>query len=81
MKQRLSTADVAGEVACLRARIMGMRVVNVYDINPKVCAARQTYVSNCSFFLFFQISIHVTARNRPELSGPTPPSAAVRFRP
>ena len=36
VKQRLSTADVAAEVACLRQRIMGMRVANVYDINPKV---------------------------------------------
>jgi predicted ribosome quality control (RQC) complex YloA/Tae2 family protein len=36
MKQRMSIADVAGEVACLRARLLNMRVVNVYDINPKV---------------------------------------------
>jgi hypothetical protein len=45
MKQRLSTADVVGEVACLRARIIGMRVSNVYDINPKVCSAwRRTFI-------------------------------------
>ena len=36
MKQRMSTADVAAEVACLRARILNMRVMNVYDINAKV---------------------------------------------
>ena len=35
VKQRLTTADVAAEVACLRRRIVGMRVANVYDINPK----------------------------------------------
>ena len=37
MKQKMSTADVAGEVACLRTRVIGMRVMNVYDINAKVC--------------------------------------------
>ena len=34
VKQRLSTADVAGECACLR-RCLGMRLANVYDINAK----------------------------------------------
>ena len=36
MKQKLSTIDVAAEAACLRARILGMRVVNVYDIDARV---------------------------------------------
>jgi hypothetical protein len=37
VKQRMSTADIAAEVACLRARgIVGMRCTNVYDISPKV---------------------------------------------
>jgi len=36
MKQKMSTADVAGEVACLRKRIIGMRLANIYDINQKV---------------------------------------------
>lgn len=31
MKQRFSTTDVAAEAACLRARVLGMRVTNVYD--------------------------------------------------
>ncbi|GAB4824054.1 hypothetical protein N2152v2_011100 [Parachlorella kessleri] len=35
VKQRLSTADVAAEVACLRQRIVGLKVANVYDITPK----------------------------------------------
>ena len=35
VKQRMSTADVAGEVACLR-RLIGMRVANVYDKDAKV---------------------------------------------
>lgn len=30
-------AAVAAEAACLRQRCLGMRVANVYDINPKVC--------------------------------------------
>ena len=37
MKQKMSTADVAGEVACLRQRILGMRLANIYDVNSKVC--------------------------------------------
>ncbi|KAA6417988.1 MAG: nuclear export mediator factor NEMF-like isoform X1, partial [Trebouxia sp. A1-2] len=35
VKQRMATADVAGEVACLRQRVLGMRVANVYDLNSK----------------------------------------------
>ncbi|EFN57403.1 hypothetical protein CHLNCDRAFT_57209 [Chlorella variabilis] len=34
VKQRFSSADVAAEVSCLQ-RCLGMRVANVYDINPK----------------------------------------------
>jgi predicted ribosome quality control (RQC) complex YloA/Tae2 family protein len=30
-KQIFSTTDVAAEAACLRARVMGARVTNVYD--------------------------------------------------
>lgn len=36
VKQRMSTADVAGEVACLQQSVLGMRVANVYDVNAKV---------------------------------------------
>ena len=36
VKQRMSTADVAAEAACLRQRLLGMRVANIYDVNPKV---------------------------------------------
>ena len=43
VKQRMSTADVAGETACLRHKLLGMRVANVYDVNPKVPQA-----SSCS---------------------------------
>ncbi|KAL0046515.1 hypothetical protein WJX82_002614 [Trebouxia sp. C0006] len=35
VKQRMATADVAGEVACLRQRVLGMRVANLYDLNSK----------------------------------------------
>ena len=43
VKQRMSTADVAGEVACLRHSVLGMRVANVYDVNSKVflCHSRK----------------------------------------
>ena len=36
VKQRMSTADVAAEAACLRQRLLGMRVANIYDVTPKV---------------------------------------------
>lgn len=36
VKQRMSTADVAAESACLRQRLLGMRVANIYDVNAKV---------------------------------------------
>ncbi|CAK0786952.1 hypothetical protein CVIRNUC_010166 [Coccomyxa viridis] len=35
VKQRMSTADVTGETACLRQKLLGMRVANIYDVNPK----------------------------------------------
>lgn len=35
VKQRMSSADVAAEVACLRQRIIGLRVANIYDLTPK----------------------------------------------
>jgi predicted ribosome quality control (RQC) complex YloA/Tae2 family protein len=35
VKQRFTSADVAAEVACVRQRCLGMRVANLYDINPK----------------------------------------------
>lgn len=40
VKQRLSSADVAAEVACLRDKIIGMRIANIYDINAKACDGR-----------------------------------------
>lgn len=36
VKQRMNVADVACEVACLKERIIGMRVANIYDLSPKV---------------------------------------------
>jgi hypothetical protein len=35
MKTRFTAADVAAQVACLRARCLGHRVANVYDLNPR----------------------------------------------
>ena len=42
VKQRMSTADVAGETACLRQKLLGIRVANIYDVNPKVRVSRPT---------------------------------------
>jgi len=36
VKQRMNSADMAAEVACLRRRVIGLRVTNIYDISPKV---------------------------------------------
>ncbi|KAK9841572.1 hypothetical protein WJX74_008143 [Apatococcus lobatus] len=36
MKQRMTTADVSAEVACLRDIVCGMRVANIYDIDARV---------------------------------------------
>jgi len=37
VKQRMSTADIAAEIGCLREKhLVGMRVTNVYDVNSKV---------------------------------------------
>lgn len=36
VKQRMTSVDVAGEVACLQQRILGFRLANLYDINAKV---------------------------------------------
>ncbi len=34
-KTRFTSADVAAQVACLRATCLGARCVNVYDLNPR----------------------------------------------
>jgi len=36
VKSRFTTADVAAEVACLKRKIEGFRITNVYDVNSKV---------------------------------------------
>ena len=35
-KQRMTTADVVAEVACIRQTCLGMRVANIYDLDSKV---------------------------------------------
>ena len=36
VKQRMSSVDVAAEVACLRQRVVGLKVANIYDLDAKV---------------------------------------------
>ena len=43
VKQRMGSADVAGECACLRKQLLGLRVANLYDLNPKVRHAWPNY--------------------------------------
>ena len=45
MKQRMTSVDVAGEAACLHAKLLGLRVANIYDINAKVMRASLVGVS------------------------------------
>ena len=35
VKQRFTSADVAAQVACLRASCLGARCANVYDLTPR----------------------------------------------
>lgn len=35
VKARFSTVDVLAETACLRQRLLGMRVANIYSTNDK----------------------------------------------
>eukprot|EP00883_Tetradesmus_obliquus_P009930 jgi/Sobl393_1/2641/SZX66696.1 len=35
VKQRMASADVAGEVSCLKEKILGLRLANIYDLNAK----------------------------------------------
>ena len=50
VKQRMATADVAAEVACLRPRLLGMRLANIYDVNAKVlgCPSDSCRVLPCT---------------------------------
>jgi hypothetical protein len=36
VKQRMASADVAGEVSCLKQKILGLRLANIYDLSAKV---------------------------------------------
>lgn len=38
VKQRMASADVAGEVSCLKSKLLGLRLANIYDLSPKACA-------------------------------------------
>ena len=39
MKQRMGSVDVAGEVASLKPKVVGLRLANLYDLNAKVMHA------------------------------------------
>ena len=52
VKQRMTTADVAGEVACLRQRVLGMRVANLYDLNSKVNRRRFCYKADALLLMW-----------------------------
>lgn len=48
-KQQLSTLDVAAEAACLRRRVLGMNLINVFDINPKATFLHTSLECRMSF--------------------------------
>lgn len=62
VKQRMGSADVAGECACLRKQLLGLRVANLYDLNPKVRHAWPEYAMHGP-------SRRVAARQSTGLSG------------
>jgi hypothetical protein len=43
-KQRMTTADVVAEVACIRQTCLGMRVANIYDLDSRVGRCPACYV-------------------------------------
>lgn len=51
VKQRMASADVAGEVSCLKEKILGLRLANIYDLNAKVGTGSNACSSHCSFSL------------------------------
>lgn len=53
MKQRMASADVAGEISCLKQRIIGLRLANLYDLNAKVSsqAAVRTTIAHGKIML------------------------------
>ena len=65
VKQRMSTADVAGETACLRQKLLGMRVANIYDVNPKVCNRLAICMIVCARKRLFQTAHALSACDRP----------------
>lgn len=62
VKQRMSSVDVAGEVACLRQRIVGMRMANLYDINAKV---KKYELQLLSMQLWCQAGRHAAIHRQP----------------
>jgi hypothetical protein len=56
VKARMTTADVAAEIACLR-KLIGMRVANVYDLNPKA-SLLEYYVFLNSLFVCWILFLH-----------------------
>jgi hypothetical protein len=47
VKQRMASADVAGEVSCLKQKILGLRLANIYDLNAKVGTCNRSSVTCC----------------------------------
>lgn len=46
----MGSVDVAGEVACLKQRLLGLRLANLYDLNGKVglCLVGGVWVSSAN---------------------------------
>ncbi|RGB38792.1 fibronectin-binding protein A N-terminus-domain-containing protein [Rhizophagus diaphanus] len=59
MKQRFSALDVRATVSDLKERIVGLRLQNVYDINPKTYLFKFSKVSR---YFFIKLRKHIRTR-------------------
>jgi predicted ribosome quality control (RQC) complex YloA/Tae2 family protein len=61
MKTRFTSFDVGAAVKCLRSSLIGMRVANVYDLNPKTYLIKLAKPDKKVFLLIESgIRIHTT---------------------
>ena len=72
-KQIFSTTDVAAEAACLRARVIGYRVTNVYDAGASKVRMMRISISFRSLASFVVVAVVVVVL-------PSPPPSRRRCR-
>ncbi|KAI9011348.1 hypothetical protein BC832DRAFT_619601 [Gaertneriomyces semiglobifer] len=73
MKQRFSAMDVSAEVADLKGKLVGLRLQNVYDINPRTYLLKFSRAEQKELVLVESgIRVHTTAFVRDKSHTPSP---------